>query len=304
MKYFPLLFLFIFLVGFGCITETEHEKDENENINVIVSFYPIYEFTKNVAGEEVNVEILIPPNVEPHEYEIKPSDMVKIIESSLFIYNGAGMEPWVHNLIKENEVEVLDLSENINLIRTNEHHGEEGGHTHGEYDPHIWLSPLNVIKQVESIRDKLIEINPQNEGTYNRNAEEYIIKLKELDEKIKSEINNEKCKKSEIVITHASLGYFARDYGFNQIALSGVIPQSEVSVQQLTKIMEEIESKNVKVIFTEEQVNPQTAEIIANELGIQLMTFNTIHGESEEGKDYITLMEDNISRLKVALECE
>lgn len=301
-RFFGFLLIVLFL--FGCIN-SPIEENENE-INVMVSFYPLYEFTTNVGGDKINVQTLIPANVEPHEYELKPSDMVNIIESDLFIYNGGGMEPWVHNIIENNEINVLDASEGIELIKTELH--EDETHEHGEYDPHVWLSPTNAIKQVENIRDKLIEIDPENEEYYTNNAKEYIKKLEGLDEKIKMEINNEKCKKREVVITHATLAYFCRDYKLEQIALTGINPQAEISVKQLTEIMEHIEGKNVTVIFTEEQINPQTAEVIADELGIQTMTLNTIHGISEEdrkaGKNYITLMEDNISKLKIALECE
>ncbi len=315
-RFFGFLLIVLFL--FGCIN-SPIEENENE-INVMVSFYPLYEFTTNVAGDKINVNLLIPPNVEPHEYELKPSDMVNIIESDLFVYNGGGMEPWVHNIIENNEVNVLDTSEGIELIKTELHEHEEEihdneveieeihEHEHGEYDPHVWLSPKNAIKQVENIRDKLIEIDYENKEYYTNNAEEYIKKLEELDNKITNEINNKKCKKSEVVITHATLAYFCRDYGLEQIALTGINPQAEISVKQLTEIIEHIEGKNVSVIFTEEQINPQTAEVIASELGIQTMTLNTIHGISEEdknaGKNYITLMEDNISKLKVALECK
>lgn len=315
-RFFGFLLIVIFL--FGCINSPIEENEDE--INVMVSFYPLYEFTTNIGGDKINVNLLIPPNIEPHEYELKPSDMVNIIESDLFVYNGGGMEPWVHNIIENNEVNVLDTSEGIELIKTELHEHEEEihdneveieeihEHEHGEYDPHVWLSPKNAIKQVENIRDKLIEIDFENKEYYTNNAKEYIKKLEKLDEKIRNEINSEKCKKRDIVITHATLTYFCRDYGLEQIALSGINPQAEISVKQLTEIMEHIEGKNVSVIFTEEQINPQTAQVIAQELKIQTMTLNTIHGLSEEdknaGKNYITLMEDNISKLKIALECE
>lgn len=329
MKYLMGFFL-IFILFSGCLIETS-EEEENEKINVIASFYPLYEFTSEVGGDKVNVDVLIPPNVEPHEYELKPSDMVKILESDLFIYNGAGMEPWVHNIIEHNEINVLDASKGVKLLEsecnhehhhhethhhneheheTNDHEHEEHhhNHEHGEHDPHIWLSPLNAIIQVENIRDKLIELDYENKEYYTQNANEYIIKLQELDEKIKMEINPERCKKSDVVITHATLGYFCAEYNCNQIALSGIVPEAEISIKQITEIMHEIEERDVKVIFFEEQVNPKTAEVIASELGIETMIFNTIHGITEEeqkmGKNYITLMEDNISKLKYALECD
>jgi zinc transport system substrate-binding protein len=320
MKIYFVFFL-IFILFSGCLVESSLE--EEEKIKVVTSFYPLYEFTSNVGGDKINVEMLIPPNVEPHEYELKHSDMVKILESDLFIYNGAGMEPWVHNIIEHNEINVLDASKGIKLLESecNHEHGthhheeenetheekEEHGHEHGEYDPHIWLSPLNAIIQVENIRDKLIELDSENEEYYTKNANEYIMKLSELNEKIKSEINPENCKKRDVVITHATLGYFCEEYNCNQIALSGITPEAEMSIKQITEIMHEIEGKNVTVIFFEEQVNPKTAEVIADELGIETMIFNTIHGITEEekkaGKNYITLMEENISKLKYALEC-
>lgn len=307
----------MFILFSGCLIETSLEEESERKINVVTSFYPLYEFTSNVGGDKINVDVLIPPNVEPHEYELKPSDMVKILESDLFIYNGAGMEPWVHNIIEHNEINVLDASNNIELIKSEQHHHEtheeKNEHEkeekeHGEYDPHIWLSPINAIIQVENIRDKLIELDYENEEYYTENANEYIMKLNELDEKIKTEINPEKCKRNEIVITHATLGYFCKEYGCEQIPLSGITPEAEMSINRITEIMHEIEGKDVKVIFFEEQVNPKTAEVIANELGIETMIFNTIHGITEEdrnaGKNYITLMEDNISKLKYALECD
>ncbi|MFH2105693.1 MAG: metal ABC transporter substrate-binding protein [Candidatus Micrarchaeota archaeon] len=284
----PAILLVLCLAFFGCTQEqTQQTQSDSGKINVVVSFYPLYDFTKNVGEDKVEITTLIPNGVEPHEFEPTPNDMKRILNADIFIYNGANMEPWLPNLLKnldDSNVILVDTSRNIELIQN---------------DPHIWLDPMNAKKQVESIKDALVQKDPSNTKFYEESALIYESKLDTLDFEIQSAFAD--CANKNILITHATLAYFCKRYGCTQIAITGVNPEAEPSPADLANIIEQAKANGVKAVFFESLINPKSAELIANELGGYTLVFNSVHGitddEKAQGKDYISLMEDNLQNI-------
>lgn len=316
MKYTALLAIAMAMVLTGCIGQAEPAKPDAGRLNVVVSFYPIYDFAKNVGGDKVGITALIPTGVEPHDFEPSPGTMKAIGAADIFIYNGAGMEQWVDRVVAASDnkgLAVVDSSKGITLIAATAGHSHHEGeaehheHTHDEmgYDPHIWLDPVNAKKQVSNIRDAFIKADPANADYYSKNAAAYIARLDALDSDIRATMG--KCRKKEIIITHATLGYFCARYGCVQIPITGVQHEAEPSPADIAEIIDEAKENNASMVFFESLVSPKTAELIAGEIGGGVAVFNSIHGLTDEerkaGKDYVSLMEENIKSISVALEC-
>ncbi|MFA5108498.1 MAG: metal ABC transporter substrate-binding protein [Candidatus Micrarchaeia archaeon] len=325
--------ILLMLLFFGCVSQnTGTVQSEIGKLKVVASFYPMYDFAKNVGGERVEVSILIPPGVEPHNFEATPSAIKKLSDANVFVMNGAGMELWAPNLLNgvaNQNLIVVDASNGIELITaeealgrgeehidegekerieaekgTNVEHEEE--HSHGKYDPHIWLNPVLAKKQVENIKDAFVQADPQGREYYENNAVEYEKKLDALDKKLRDEILG--CNKKEILITHATLGYFCQEYGCVQIPIEGISEEGEPSPSDLAKIVDEARKKNVSAVYFESLISPKSAQTLASEINGQVLVFNTVHGvtaqEEAAGKNYISLMNENLENIRKGLECK
>lgn len=311
-----VIFISLAILLFGCVSNSPQKNDGK--ILVVTSFYPLYDFAKNVGGNRVEVASLIPSGVEPHEFEPSPGDMKLLSSSRIFVYNGAGMEPWAGKLlesINNPSIVIVDTSSGIELIKSeansyeepSEHEEEsERTHHHGDYDPHIWLNPVLAKTQVYAIRDALISADPDGKEYYEANAKKYVKELEILDSDISNVMKN--CSKHEILITHATLGYFCKQYGCKQISISGINPEGEPSAKDIAAIIDEAREYNVTAVFFENLIDPKSAETIASEINGEVFVFNSVHGltedEAKTGEDYISLMRNNLKNIKKALSCE
>lgn len=320
MKILAFALAIVALLLFGCVSQpAAGAQQEGGKLKVVASFYPMYEFSKSVGGKRASVSVLIPPGVEPHNFEPTPSSIKKLSEADVFVLNGAGMEhSWAHGLIEglgNGKLVVVEASEGAELIATSGHHHDEAEreehvvekerHDHGEYDPHVWLSPKLAQRQVENIRDALIAADPEGEEYYRANAAAYSAKLDALDAEFRAVFSA--CKKKEMLITHATLGYFCREYGCIQIPIEGVSHEGEPSPAELASIVEQARAHNVTAVYFESLVSPRTAQTLANEIGGKVLVFNSVHGvtaeEEARGAGYVLLMEENLQGIREGLDC-
>ena len=163
-----------------------------------------------------------------------------------------------------------------------------------------------VKQQVNNIRDGLIEADPQNKEQYEANAMAYNEKLDELDMNIKSSLSS--CNKDTFVPFHNAFTYLAERYDLKVMSLSGLAPESEASAAEIAEFVDFVKDNNIKVIFSEELVDPRLAEVIADEAGAEVILFSPLEAltPDEVGKNitYIDKMEQNLDALVVALECQ
>jgi zinc transport system substrate-binding protein len=271
---------------------------------VIASFYPLYEFTRQVAGSSVQVVSLIPPGTEPHDWEPSPHDMTRIRESRLFVYNGAGLEPWVPKLLQDaagSAVTTVRATEGIPLISASAPRAGD----HAGVDPHVWLDPVFARSMVGTIRTGLVKAIPGQATRFVENARAYTAKLERLHEAFESGLEN--CARRDVVTSHAAFAYLARRYRLNVVPVMGLAPESEPSPAQLASIVRFAREKKVKYIFFETLMSPRLAETLAREIGAQTLVFNPIEGVTPEeeaaGTGYLALMEQNLKNLRLALDC-
>ncbi len=290
---FSLILLIILLVSLtGCIGQPK----TGEKINVVTSFYPLYEFSKRIGGEKADVSVLVPAGAEPHDWEPGPQDIIKIESAQIFVYNGAGLEPYVDKIITKTESQkliVVDSSEGIELLK-------EGSTP----DPHIWLDPVLAKHQVDAIEKAFIKADPKNSDYYTANALALKQDLDSLDTNISKQLAP--AKKKVFITAHASFGYFAKRYGLTQIAIAGLSPDIEPSPAKIAEVVRVAQENKVKYIFFETLVSPKLSETIAKEAGAQTLVLNPIEGLSadqiKQGENYFTIMRENLKNLKLALE--
>ena len=300
----------------GCQSTSESGDTSKESkIDIVTSFYPMYEFTKEVAGDKANVSMLIPSSVEPHDWEPAAKDLEQIQKSDALVYNNENMETWIDDVkdtVDSKDLSIIDASKGIDLLPfTAEEHEEEAEeheeHAHEEheheFDPHLWLSPKMAIKEVENIADGLIKLNPKNKAVYEENKNNYIQKLEKIDQQYTETLSH--LKNKEIITQHAAFGYLADSYGLKQVPIAGLSPDNEPSAKELKELKEFAKEHNINTIFFEENASSKVAETLANELHAKTAVLDTLEGLSEKdqknGETYITIMEKNLKVLQKAL---
>lgn len=301
-----LLPIIIVLITFsGVYFLTQEEKIEKE-ILVATSFYPLYDLASHIGGERTDVLNLTPLGVDPHEFEPSLKDIAILEKADIFLYNGSGLDPWAEKKEKElrdKGVLVLEMSSFFSIHEDNNHHGDD--HHHQE-DPHIWLDPLIMKEMTEIVFDSLIEVDKDGENYYKERKDNLVSLLEKLDNNYKEELKD--CRLSSVVISHASLHYLAERYGFQMIAISGISPLEEPSSQKLAEITEMVKEKGIGHIFFETTIPSTLSETIAKETGTETLVFNPVSSltkkDLEEGKNYFSVMEENLEQLKIALDCK
>lgn len=299
-------------IGEKAVGQSVQAKADKGGIKIYTSFYPMYFLTSEIAGDKAEVVSMVPAGAEPHDWEPTPKTVIELNKADMFVYNGAGMEVWVDKIlsgINKDKTKVVDASKGIELLEALEHgeeHGEEHEeheHDHGRYDPHIWVSPLKAMQQAKTIYEALVEIDSSNSKYYESNFKELTERLTKLDKDIRDA--SKAFKSNVIVVSHEAFGYFAYDYGFKQIAIRGINPQEEPSPSKMAELVRECRENEVKYIFFEKLTSPKLSETLAKEVGAGTLVLNNAAGLSEEdiksGKDYVTVMYENLENLKKAL---
>ena len=296
----------------GCSSNTNdnnksgNSKDKEDSIKVVTSFYPMYLLASNVVKDIDNVELINMTNSATgclHDYSLT-TDNIKLLEDcDVFIINGAGMESFLDKVLEQKpDLKIIDASEGIELIKSDyEEESDDHDHDHDEeYNPHVWLSVENAIKQVENIENKLIEYNSINKDKYSKNAKEYIEQLSNLDNKIHSELDN--IKNKNIVTFHEAFPYFAKEYGLNIVGVVQREAGSEPSAKELQETIEKIKKLDVKAICVEPQYSTKAAETISKETNVKVYTLDPIVTEESKNSSYIDIMNKNLETLKEAFK--
>lgn len=302
------------IIGCGSSNEANDKniiKNEDEKPSITVSIFPLKEFAEEIAGDKVEINCLVPNNMEPHDYEPKTKDFEKLINSDAFIYNGLGLEEWVdkvNEVIKDKDVLIVDSSKNVNYIKVDEEnhddeeeHDHENEHEHGPIDPHLWLSLKEAQVQSEAIKDTLIKIDPENEEYYVENYNKFKQKLDDLynqyNEKFQALTNK------NFITGHAAFGYLCRDFGLQQKSVENVFGEGEPTPKQLESLVDFCKENNIKTIFSESLASPKVSETLAAEVGAQVVPIYTLESQ-EDNKSYLEAMEYNLEQIYNCLEKE
>lgn len=274
------------------------KTSETDKLQVAASFYPLYFMATQIGGAKAQVINIMPAGAEPHDFEPTAKDMAAMTASRLIILNGGGFETWGDNLKKN-----ID-SEKTKIITAGTE--TEAPPAAENTDPHGWLAPLLAKNMVDKIARGFKQTDPLNKDYYQANADALKNKLDSLNATYKQGLTN--CSQKNIIVSHAAFGYLAAAYGFNQISITGLSPEAEPSPAELVKIIKFAKDNKIKYIYIESLASPELAQTVAREISAETLALNPLEGLTDEelaqGKNYLSLMRDNLTNLKTALQCQ
>lgn len=250
----------ILLFVSACIT-TQPVADERTN--VVVSILPQEDFVRNIGGDRVMVTVMIPPGESPASYEPSPQQLKNLADAQLYIR--VGLIPFeqanMASLVSLNPgMKVVDCSEGIQI---------EGN------DPHTWLSPRLAKIHSECICQALAQADPLNRDSYFQNLQEYQEELELLDARLNKTLS--KVENRKLLVFHPAWGYFASDYGFEQISIE--VEGKEPTAKEITNIIDTAKRENIRVIFVQKQFNPKSAQAIADQINASIVFIDPLPSE-------------------------
>lgn len=290
----------------SCKPTNKSASEGQYKIKVVTTLFPLYDMAKYIGADKAEVSLLLPPGIEAHSFEPKPSDIVKINQADIFVYIGKFMEPWAEGIIKSVENKnliVVDASRDTKMIPGVFHDADEPA---GSFDPHIWLDFDNAKTMVRNIAQAFQSKDSANKSFYEQKADEYGNKLSELDSAYKNTLTA--CKSKEIIYAgHYAFGYLANRYGLKYLAAQGVSPDAEPTAKDLVNLVKQIKKDKVEYVFYEELTSPKIAETIAGETRAKLLLLNAAHNlakdEIEKGVSFFDILKRDLDNLTVGLEC-
>lgn len=301
-------------------SQSVNSNEENDKETIYASFYPIYNLTKQIAGDKFNVKSFTNLNTEVHDFEPSAKDMADLSKAKVLFLSGADLESWKDKVEEASKIEMVDTSKGIDLIKTedeedhdhedsdhhdhesseehedsdhhdhedadhhdHDHEDEEEGHHHhhhGLYDPHVWLSPKNGIIQAKNIAEKLSEIDPDNKDYYMENFEKIKKELEEIDKNYGEKLKNKENKK--FLVDHEAFSYLARDYGLEQIPLTSITSTNEADAKTMKNAIDFVKKEKISAIFYEKGGSDKNVKTLANELSLDAKAINTIEYASDD----------------------
>jgi zinc transport system substrate-binding protein len=266
--------------------------DAGNKLLVAASILPLADFARQVGGDRTDVETLVPPGASPHTYELTPAQLELVSHARVLVLIGVGLEFWADKMISaahNPQLFVVRTAEGLNILASDA--DDPGG------NPHVWLSPVNAIHQVDMIRDALMRTDPAGSDTYRANAARYIGELRALDKEIRSTVATFSQRK--FIAFHAAWVYFARDYGLQEVAVVESTPGREPSPADIAGIIRTAKAIGAKAIFAEPQFSQKAAQVIAEESGAKVLLLNAL-GQPPSYR-YLDLMQYNLAQMSRAL---
>jgi zinc transport system substrate-binding protein len=264
---------------------------------VIATIYPLWEFSRQVAGDRAQVIGLVPAGVEPHDWEPAPRDVGQVQRAAVFVHTGTDLDGWAEKLVTDvagRRAVVVNARGGLTLLTVG-----------GVSDPHVWLDPTLARTQVQAIAAGLEQADPAGRAVYAENARAFVAKLDALDQAFAAGLAD--CARREIVTSHAAFGYLARRYRLTQVPVMGLTPEAEPSPADLAAIVTTARRFKVTHVFFETLVSPRLAETLSREIGATPLPLNPIEGvgpaEAAAGTGYLELMRANLANLRLALGC-
>lgn len=289
------------LFGTGCAPK------EPESAAVLTTILPWYCVAASVAGEDVEVANLLPANVGPHDYQLKPGDLRKIQAADLIVLNGLGLDDWLSRAIEPSSgasVETISEALDLELIenaesaepRDHSHHG----HSHGDWNPHIWMDPEALIQAADRMVEWLARIEPSKKAAFRKRADAFIDELKKLDGEMAEPI--QKLADRRILTYHDALPYFARRYGLEIAGVIEEVPDVAPSAKHMSELYELVREERVKAVFIEPQFPGKFARRMSEDLGVKVAEFDPLETGEYRPDAYARGMRKNLQALLDALK--
>ena len=280
-------------------------KRSTGKISVVTTIFPYYDFARSVSKGTCEVDMLLKPGSDVHSFEPTPSDILKIRNADLFIYNGGESDEWVDSILESlgdtDKPVVMKMTDYVKPLTEMDadHHAED------EEDEHIWTSLDNAKTLVSKISDEVSKLDSKNKSIYHRNGLDYIEKISKVQSEIENTVNSSESKKI-VVGDRFPLLYFATEFSLDwECAFPGCSTETEPSLDRLSKLTDTIEKDKIKTILKLEMSENKVADTLADETNTKVRTFYSAESVSKEdfanNVTYVDLMERNNNALKEAL---
>ena len=263
---------------------------------VVATIYPLWELTRQVAGDRADATSLVPPGVEPHDWEPSPRDVSLVQRANVIVHTGTGLDAWAVRLLTSlpARTTVVNGARGLSLL-------PQGA----SVDPHVWLDPTLARAQAQTIAEGLAQADPAGQSVYRENAKALAARLDALDEAFAAGLRD--CARRDVVTSHAAFAYLTRRYRLTQVAIMGSAPEAEPSPADLAAIVQTARQLHVTDVFFEPLVSPRLAQTLAREIGATTLALDPIEGVSREqaaaGAGYVELMQANLAALRLGLGC-
>ncbi|WP_234301083.1 metal ABC transporter substrate-binding protein [Sphaerospermopsis aphanizomenoides] len=309
-----LMTLLILSFGtFGCNESNNQTETIAENTSVadsnkskfITTFLPMYLFTKAVAGEVADVEILVPPGTDIHDYQATPDNVKAIATANVLVKNGLGLEEFLKDTVKNaqnSKLVEIDASKSIKVINDispveeikEKNHDHNHKHEHAQGNPHVWLDPVYAKQQVINIRDGLITADPGNKTTYEANAAAYIQELDKLNKEFQQTL--QKTPNCTFITFHDAFPYIAKRYNLKQVAVVE-IPEDQLSPADVQNTINTVKKYKIKALFSEPGVDNKLLTSLSKDLKLTLYPLNSLENGETNPQYYFQAMKDNLKNL-------
>lgn len=305
MRRFIFSLLLVAAIVLGC----SPRPTESGKLQVVATIGIVADVVRQIGGEFVQVNVLLPPGSDAHEYTPRPEDVAILSKAKIVFANGAGLEEFLRPLLENAGAteRLVEVSHDVPLLKgegEEEHHQNEGAHEHA-VDPHTWFDPNNVLLWVDTIAQALSQADPAHRAEYQKNAEAYKGQLRELDAWIREQVAQIPPENRKLVTDHRIFGYFARTYGFEQIGalIPSVSTEASPSAQELAALEDAIRAYGVKAIFIEEIGSQQLAEQVSRDTGVRLISlYHDLGPAGSEVDTYLNYMRYNVTQIVQALK--
>ena len=307
----PITLAVVFFGSVGCQPNKNNTiRNLGGKINVTAANFPPYDFVRQIAGDKVNLTMLLPPGAESHSFEPSPRDIITIQNSDIFIYGGGESEKWVNRILQSmntDKMKILAMMDAVDVVEEEIVAGmeEEKNEEENSYDEHVWTSPRNAILLVRAIAEILCEADSGNAAFYQQNAAKYIEELGRLDAEF-SELVAGARRKTIVFADRFPFRYFSNAYGLSYFAaFPGCSTETEPSAATVAFLINKIKAEKIPVVFYIELSNERMADTISAETGAKKLLFHSCHNVSKRGFDsgenYLGLMQGNLLNLREAL---
>lgn len=308
--------------------DKSREADGSFRLQVVTTLFPYYDFTRQIAGDQVDLTLVIPAGMDSHSFEPTPADMRTIQNADVLICNGGEMEHWLRDVLGAMDTSHMTIVTMMDYVDTREEelvegmedvehdHGDEDDHNHEaetdghemeiEYDEHIWTSPVNAMKLTAAIGEALEQRDPEHASSYRNRAADYKKQLEQIDAGLR-EVSENRVRDMIIVGDKFPFRYLADEYGIEyRAAFSGCSGDTEPSASTIAYLIDKIRTEKIPVVYYLELSSHRVAEIIGEETGAQPLLLHSCHNvtraQLDSGVTYVELMKHNIENLRKGLD--
>lgn len=296
----------------ACSSESGYSNSDSGKLKIISTVFPPYDLARQIAGDNAEISILLPPGSEIHNYEPSAKDMIAIRNCDIFLYIGGENEQWAEKLINSNDTENVTAVKLIDYVPTLSEDEDEHDHDHNhdhehehETDEHIWTSPKNAQLMLSAVYDAICKVDPSGKQTYTKNKDAYAKQLSDLDNAYRSAVDNAK-NKTIVLADKFPFRYLAHEYGLEfSAAFAACSDESEPGVSTMIKLTKTIKENNIPAVYYLEFSSTKIADTLCDETGATKLMLHSCHNVSkqdiENNISYVDLMKQNLENLKLTL---